>query len=553
MTPPTRRKFCGTLSVAPFVLRAAHAGRRPNVILVITDDQGFGDLSLHGNSNLKTPHMDGIATAGVQFTQFQVSPVCSPTRSSLLTGRYNYRTGVVDTYLGRSLMYPDEATVAELFGSAGYRTGIFGKWHLGDNYPMRAIDQGFQEALVLKGGGLAQPSDPPESRSSYFDPVLQYNGKADRRRGYCTDIFFYAAGDFVEENRKQPFFLYVAPNAPHTPLQVEDSWVAPFRKMGLQEDTAKAYGMVANLDMNLGRLLARVRTAGIEQDTIVIFMSDNGVQGKRYNSGMRGVKGTVFQGGIRAPFFVRWPGLAPRGRKVDRIAAHIDVLPTLIEACGVTKPAGLQLDGKSLLPLIRGEQPTWPDRTLYAQWHRGDEPVLFRNCAARSQRYKLVDGRELYDLEGDPAESRDISATHSEVVAKMRKDCEDWFRDVSSTRGYAPSRIHIGTSFENPATLTRQDWRGPTAGWAENSLGYWEVDVRQAGRYRVKLRMPAVAVHSQAVVRLSGVELEAGVQRGATECVLGPVAISKGPGRLEAFLAAGESRSGVHYVDVIRE
>jgi arylsulfatase A-like enzyme len=534
------------------VLRASAAARRPNVILVISDDQGFGDLSLHGNPNLKTPHMDGIATAGVQFTQFQVCPVCSPTRSSLLTGRYNYRTGIVDTFLGRSLMYPDETTMAEVFGSAGYRTGIFGKWHLGDNYPMRAIDQGFQEALVLKGGGLAQPSDPPESKSSYFDPVLQYNGKADRRRGYCTDIFFKAAGDFIEMNRKQPFFLYVAPNAPHTPLQVEESWVEPFRKMGLPEDTAKVYGMVSNLDTNLGGLLARVRTAGLEQDTIVIFMSDNGAQGRRYNAGMRGVKGTVYQGGIRAPFFVRWHGTVAAGHKVDRIAAHIDVLPTLLEACGVPKPAGVKLDGKSLLPLIRGEQPAWPDRTLYTQWHRGDEPVLFRNCAARSQRFKLVDGKELHDLEADPAESRDISGSHPEVTAKMRRDCEDWFRDVSSTRGYAPSRIYIGTRFENPVTLTRQDWRGPAAGWNENSLGYWEVDVRQAGRYRLKLQMPAAAVDSQAVIRWNGVELKASVQRGTTECMLGPVAISRGPSRLEAFFAAGERRSGVHYVDVIR-
>ena len=419
MRHSTRRELCAALCATPFLVRPARAERRPNVIIVISDDQGFGDLSLHGNPNLKTPHMDSVANLGVQFTQFQVCPVCSPTRSSLLTGRYNYRTGIVDTYLGRSLMYPGETTAAELFRAAGYRTGIFGKWHLGDNHPMRAIDQGFQEALVLKGGGLAQPADPPESKSSYFNPVLQYNGKPERRSGYCTDIFFNAAAAFVEKHRGHPFFLYVAPNAPHTPLQVEDSWVAPFQKMGLRDQVAKVYGMVANLDMNLGRLLDRVRTAGVEQETIVIFLSDNGAQGVRYNAGMRGTKGTVYQGGIRAPFFVRWPAVVARGRKVDRIAAHIDVLPTLLEACGVSKPAGLKLDGRSLLPLLRGDPANWPDRTLYTQWHRGDEPVLFRNCAARSQRYKLVDGKELYDLETDPAESRDISGERQEVATKM--------------------------------------------------------------------------------------------------------------------------------------
>jgi arylsulfatase A-like enzyme len=548
MSNLSRREFCGTLSAAPAI--AAPAARRPNVVLMVTDDQGFGDLSLHRNPHLKTPNMDSIATSGVQFTQFQVCPVCSPTRSSLLTGRYNYRTGIVDTFLGRSLMWPDEVTTAELLGGAGYRTGIFGKWHLGDNYPMRAIDQGFQEALVIKGGGLAQPSDPPESKSSYFDPVLQHNGKPERRRGYCTDVFFDAAIEFIEANRARPFFAYVPTNAPHSPLQIEDRWVEPFRKMGLPEPVAKVYGMNANTDANIGRLLERLKALELERNTIVIFMSDNGMAGKRYNCGMRGTKGTVYQGGIRAPFFVRWPAVIQPGRKVERIAAHIDVLPTLLDACGVPKPAGLKLDGRSLLPFWDGTATSWPDRTLYTQWHRGDQPELFRACAARTQRYKLVDGKELYDLQADPAESRDIAAANPDVVARMRKGYEQWFRDVSSTRGYAPSRIYIGTEFEDPVTFTRQDWRGPRAGWGAEGLGYWEVDVRESGRFRVKVQMPPAAAAGQIEFRLNGAQLKQAVDKGATECTLGPVEIPKGPGRLEAWLAMGDTTLGVHYVDV---
>lgn len=549
MSKLSRRGF---LAGAAGSVGAGAAARRPNVLLFITDDQGYGDLSLHGNPHLKTPHMDGVAAAGVRFTQFQVSPVCSPTRASLMTGRYNYRTGVVDTYLGRSLMDPGEVTLAEVLRGAGYRTGLFGKWHLGDNYPLRAIDQGFDEALALKGGGLAQPSDPPESQGSYFDPVLQHNGKPERRRGYCTDVFTDAALEFLEANRGRPFFAYVAPNAPHSPLQVEERWAAPYRAEGLDDATARVYGMVANLDYNLGRLLAKVRELGLERDTIAIFLSDNGVAGRRYNAGMRGTKGTVYQGGIRAPFFLRWPGGAARGALVDRIAAHIDVLPTLAEACGAHLPAGVRLDGKSLLPLVRDARAAWPDRTLYTQWHRGDEPVLYRGCAARTQRYKLVDGKELYDLEADEGERNDVAAANPEVAAGMRRGYEEWFRDVSATRGYQPPRIYIGTPHENPVVLTRQDWRGPRAGWDADSLGYWEVDVREAGRYEVRVRMAAAAADGGVEVRLNGAVLRQGVKSGAEEAALGEARIPAGAGRLEAAWRAGGRETGVRYVTLRR-
>jgi arylsulfatase A-like enzyme len=529
---------------------AAPAPHRPNVVLILTDDQGWGDVGFHGNARIRTPHMDRMAREGAAFTDFHVSPVCSPTRASLLTGRYNYRTGVVDTFIGRSLMHPDELTLAEMLRGAGYTTGIFGKWHLGDNYPLRAIDQGFDRAVVIKGGGLGQPSDSPGG-GSYFDPILMRDGKAERFRGYCSDIYTDEALRFIETNRARPFFAYLATNAPHTPLEIADSYVEPYRRAGLDETTARIYGMVTNMDENVGRVLAKLQELGLARDTIVVFLTDNGPQqGGRFNGGMRGTKGTVFEGGIRVPFFLRWPAAVTAGTTIDRLAAHIDLTPTLIEACGVAPPPGHYVDGQSLLPLLRGGGDAWPDRTLFFQWHRGDAPEPFRACAARTQRWKLVDGKELYDLERDPGESRDLARENPEVVARLRTEYESWFRDVSGTRGFAPPRIRLGTPHEDPVVLTRQDWRGPRAGWAADSLGHWEVEVVESARYEVTLRMAAAQGAGEARFRLNGASLAAPIAKGATTCALGAASIPAGPGRLEAEVAVGDSTVGVHYVEI---
>ena len=548
--PLSRREWLST-SALP-LLQTSRSLKPPNVLVVITDDQGYGDLSLHGNPHLRTPNLDAIALAGAQFTQFQVCPVCSPTRSSLLTGRYNYRTGVVDTYLGRSMMYPDEVTMAEYLAGAGYRTGNFGKWHLGDNYPLRAIDQGFHEAVVCKGGGIAQPSDPPGN--TYFDPILQRNGVEKKYSGYCTDIFFNEAIDFIARHRSQPWFCYLAVNAPHDPLQIADNFVKPFQDRGLDEATAKTYGMVANIDANAGRLLAKLREMDLERDTILIFLTDNGPQRDRYNAGMRGRKGTVYQGGIRVPFFIRYPRLIQAGTKIDRTAAHIDVLPTILELCGVARPSGSQprFDGRSLAPLLRGETGAWADRTLFTQWHRGDEPELFRDCAARTQRYKSINGKELYDLTADPAEKNNIAAQLPEVAARLRLETEAWFKDVSSTRGYAPPRIHVGTPQEPVTVLTRQDWRGPKATWEATGLGHWELQVTRQARYEIRLRMPALTAAAQATLRVGPLTLLSSAAPGATEVRFAGVALPVGPTRLEGALTAGDRQWGAHYVEVTR-
>jgi arylsulfatase A-like enzyme len=558
--------------------RADAPTRRPNVLLIVTDDQGYGDLGIHGNPKIKTPHLDNLARQGIELDHFYVCPVCSPTRSSLLTGRYNYRTGIVDTYLGRSMMRPDEVTLAQMLRAAGYRTGIFGKWHLGDNYPLRPMDRGFDESLVLKGGGIAQTSDPPGG-SSYFDPLLQHNGKLVKTKGYCSDVYTDAAVQFIGANPDKPFFTYLAFNAPHEPLQVPDSYYRPYKEMNLTiadfpqtgypldgkmdaDKTARIYGMETNIDDNVGRLLAELETRKLARDTIVIFMSDNGPQQPRYNSGLHGLKGTVYDGGIRVPFFVRWPGHFATGKKLDPIAAHIDITPTLLDACGVAKSEAVRFDGISLLPLLTGRLETLPDRTLYFQWHRGDVPELNRACAARSQRWKVLQPRgvepgpftepprfELYDIVSDPDETTDVSAQHPDIVDKMRRGYEAWFKDVCA-RGFDPPRIELGTPHDNPVVLTRQDWRAPHAGWNGSSICHWEVHVAEAGDYEITLRYPG-GKEGTARFALGKATTSKSVTNG-DHCTLGPLHLDAGDGRLEATIERGGKTSGAHYVEVRR-
>lgn len=536
--------------------------RPPNVVLIVTDDQGWGDVGFHGNPRLKTPHLDRLAAESVELGHFYVCPVCSPTRASLMTGRYNYRTGVIDTYLGRSTMVAEETTLAEMFAAAGYRTGIFGKWHLGDNYPSRPIDQGFAEALVHRGGGIGQPADPPGN--SYFDPLLAHNGRDEKTKGYASDIFTDAAIDFMTAHRERPWFVYLAFNCPHTPLQVPKEYQDPYRGQSLGEATEKLYGMVANIDDNLGRLLAKINELGLDDQTIVVFLTDNGPQqGARYNGVLRGLKGSVYDGGIRVPCLVRWPGRLEAGRKVDQVAAHIDLAPTLLEACGISRPPGVAFDGLSLWPVLRGEQASLPERLLFFQWHRGDEPQKFRACAVRGPRYKLVQPEgsfeqspfepawALYDMSADPAERQNVIDAHPDVAASMKAAYEKWFADVSGTRGYPVPRIVVGTRYENPVILTRQDWRGARALWNAKGLGHWDVEVARTGRYDISLRIPASNQERTAQLRAGEFESSRPLPAGHRSATFENVRLTAGTFRLEAAVEQADDRVGAHYVDIL--
>ncbi|WP_165235814.1 arylsulfatase [Aquisphaera insulae] len=562
----------------------AAGAKRPNVVLVITDDQGFGELGVTGNPVVRTPHIDRLASQGASLTSFHTMPVCSPTRACLMTGRYNYRTGVVDTYLGRSMMDPKEVTLAEMLAAGGYRTGIFGKWHLGDNFPMRAVDRGFQESLVLNGGGLAQPGDSPDpvdERGAYFNPTLRRNGRWEKTRGYVSDVITDAAIGFVRENTDRPFFAYLAFNAPHSPHQVPDPYRErhpaadfdagrypqagnPMATNRAPEPLARVYGMIENIDDNVGRLLATLDQLKLAENTIVVLLSDNGCQDHRgFNAGLRGWKGSTYEGGIHQFCFVRWPSQLEAGRKVDRIASVIDLTPTILDLCGVTSPNGVAFDGRSLVPLLRGESSPWPDRTLFFQWHRGDAPGRYRAFAARSQDWKLVQpygageawaGKtsfQLYDMRNDPYEQHDLAAREPAMVSKLRAEYDAWFGDVTRGRDYTvPPRIAIGSPKETPVLLTRQDWRGPGASWSKDGIGHWEVDVVAPTRCEVTLRFAAAKENGEASLSCGSLIASRPIRAGDTSCTFAGLNLPAGPGRFEARIAAGKSVVGVQYVSV---
>ncbi len=530
---------------------APRTGAPPNILVILTDDQGYGDLGCQGNPEIRTPRLDAFAKEAVKIERFYVSPVCSPTRSSLLTGRWNYRTGVVDTFIGRSMMHADELTIAELLAPT-HRRGLFGKWHLGDNYPMRAMDQGFQRTLTLKGGGIGQPSDPPGG-DHYQDPTLYRQGWPVKQKGYVTDLITDAALEFIREPGL-PFFTWVAYNAPHTPLEVPEGYLQKYLDRGLSETTAKVYAMVENIDMNVGRLLDALKTRSLERDTIVVFLSDNGSQQPRYNVSLRGLKGTLFEGGIRSPFFIRWPAQLQGGRSVGGPAAHVDLLPTLLEACGQPLPADLRVDGRSLLPQLRGAEAA--DREIFLQWHRGDVPEAKRSYAVVTRRWKLLgqqpkDPPLLFDLLQDPGEKSDLAASNPEKVQELGAAYGRWFKEVSSYRNFEPPRIHVGFEDENPTVLTRQDWRGPKAGWSKDSVGHWDLHATRSLKLKVTLRFRPYPADGSALL-LSGTQKTSALIRAGQTSVVLDLAMRTGNSRLEALLSSGAQKFAPDQIELLR-
>jgi arylsulfatase/arylsulfatase A len=580
--------FCGKcLFLDP---SATHGDERPNVVLIMTDDQGYGDLGFTGNPVIRTPHLDRLARQSASMTSFYVSPVCTPTRASLMTGRYNYRTRAIDTFMGRAMMDPDEVTLAEILRSAGYATGIFGKWHLGDNFPLRAMDQGFEESLVHRGGGIGQPSDPPGGEGKYTDPVLFHNGRQVQASGYCTNVYFDAAIAWIDRCRREGrnFFAYLPTNAPHSPVHdVPPDRLAEYLETDLSDERfpqteghpltgpadrdrlARTYAMISNIDENVGRLLDGLERSQLANNTIVIFMTDNGPDTSRYVAGMRGRKSDVYEGGIRTPFVMRWPSRLTAGAESDRIAAHIDVLPTLLDACEVPPPANLRLDGRSFLPLLVSAQSAWPERTLFFQSHRGDAPVRYHNMAVRTQRWKLVHGSgfsrerfdgaprfELFDMHSDPLETHDVALDHESVVEQLRDEYDVWFEDVSATRpnNYDPPLIRVGSPHANPVVLTRQDWRtSADMPWGDStSNGAWLLLAESAGPYDIRVMWKREADSPQKVELALGTDSKtSAVAPGARECTFRDVRLTPGPFVLRAVVGERESSQGPWHVEVV--
>lgn len=514
------------LSALAFLLLATCAvAKSPNVVLIITDDQGYGDLGVHGNSMIRTPHLDALAKQSVRLTNFHVDPTCAETRSALMTGKYSCRVGVWHTILGRSILRADEKTMPQYFAEAGYRCGQFGKWHLGDNYPFRPHDRGFHEALFSGGGGVSQ--SPDHWGNDYFDDTYSRNGKPEKQTGYCTDVWFRSALNFIEQNKENPFFCYIATNAPHAPYNVDRKYSQPYVERGVPQPMANFYGMIENIDENIGGLLKKLDDWQLSENTVVIFMTDNGTAAgvggggaggkkkgpvdedkwKGFSAGMRAQKGSQYDGGHRVPCFIRAPFLksAAPGMEVKQLTAHFDLLPTLRQICklpvAVEENVPRDLDGRSLVPLFSGDsREPWPQRTLVVHSQRMEHPEKWHKCSVMTDQHRLVDGKELYDMQVDPGQKTDIAAANADVVAKLRDEYERWWKHVSPRFGEY-SDILLGAAEAPAQELCCHDWHpgDPATPWNQSGQtgvagdplvnGWWAVKVTRAGKYQFVLRM----------------------------------------------------------------
>ncbi|MBP1840041.1 arylsulfatase [Formosa algae] len=507
---------------------------KPNVILIITDDQGFGDLGYYGNPNIKTPVLDSLAQRSVRFDEFIVNPVCAPTRSSIMTGKYSMTTGVHDTYRGGAMMAGSEITIAEILKAAGYDTGMIGKWHLGDNYPMRPQDQGFDYTLNHLSGGIGQYGDWPNTLkkdSSYFNPILWENGKQVQTQGYCTDVFTEAAIDYVEDHKNNPFFLYLSYNAPHGPLQLPQKYYDMYKDVDIdaglinqgkpypnvtdhsRENSRKVYGMVTNIDDNLRLFFKKLDDLDLEENTLVIFMTDNGPQHPRYIAGMRGKKGSVLQGGVRVPSFWYYPKTFKAPRDIKTPAAHYDILPTLVAFTGAEMPDNLTIEGQSLLPLLQEEKETLPQRVINRYWAR-TAPIRYRNVSTRKGNMKLVgigkdengkDAFQLFDLSTDPYEQHDLSDTNPALVSELKAEMTSWLDTMETSEHIveAPRPI-IGTDFENPVMLNQNDALFIKEAGVEKELMYWDVIINETKTFDI-------TVHFDSPIKTTGtLELDLG-------------------------------------------
>lgn len=504
-------KFMGSAAVvAPL-----SAAERPNVLVILTDDQGYGDFSCHGNPVLKTPNMDKLHGESVRLTDFHVAPMCTPTRGQLMSGVDALRNKATSVTAGRAVLRRDLPTMAGIFHANGYQTGLFGKWHLGDNYPYRPNDRGFDEAVYHLGFGM---SSAPEFDNDYFNGRYHHNGVPRRFEGYCTDFWFSQAVNWMGEQKSanRPFFCYIPTNTPHGPAWVDDKYSKPYDQPGIP---AKFFGMIANLDENLGKLDEFLRRTGLRENTIVIFMTDNGATAgfNLYNAGMRGRKTMLYEGGHRVPCFVRWPGgkLREPG-DVDTPAQIQDVLPTLIGLCGLKNSA--RFDGISLEPVLTGKG-SLPDRMLVVQY--GQIPKKYESAVIHGK-YRLVNGNELYDIRTDPGQKTDIAARQPAEAAAMRSYYDKWWASVEpGLKEFCP--ISIGSPKENPTLLSSSDWEeiyADNPGHVSTAAGGprggpWNVKVETAGHYEIalyrwhpNLKLPLNA--SRAVQKMTAGELPAG-------------------------------------------
>ena len=509
---------------------ATGAPTRPNIVFVITDDQGYGDLGFTGNPVVKTPHLDQLSTESSQLKDYHVAPTCSPTRAALLTGHWTNRTGVWHTVNGRSMLRENEITVGQLLKAHGYATGMFGKWHLGDNYPYRPQDRGFTEVYYHGGGGVGQTPDLWDN--SYFDGSYFHNGRIVAAKGFCTDVFFAEARRFIREQAaaKKPFFAYISLNAPHSPFHAPKKYTDLYPQQ--TPELASFFGMITNIDDNVGTTRALLRELGIADNTLFIFTTDNGTATgeKIFNAGMRGKKGSEYEGGHRVPLLAHWPAAGwTKSHLNDTLSHAVDIVPTLLDITGAHTPAGLKFDGRSIRPLLDPAANTaaWPhERMLVTDSQRERDPVKWKQSAVMSGPWRLINGQELYDIKADPGQQRNLFAEETARAAKMRAFYEAWWAELEPTFAQT-TEIYLGHPEHLVVSLTGHDWiqealppwnqrhirmadgftsARPAAAKAKDAksaapaksvhAGHWAVKVLTAGRYEISVRRwPVEADH----------------------------------------------------------
>lgn len=559
---------------ATLTLNGALGADKPNILFILTDDQGWWDVGMRGNKDIDTPVLDRLAADSVDFTRFYAAPVCAPTRAGLMTGRYCFRTGLYNTRFGGDTLGINEVTVAQMLKQAGYRTGCFGKWHLGKYAPYQPHNRGFDEFLGHYHGHIDEYDYPDQ---------LVHNGKPVEARRYVTDLFTDAAIEFVESNRDEPWFCYVPFNAPHSPWVVGtshdgqargDLLIRKYLKRGLDLREARIYAMIDIIDQNVGRLLSTLDDLKLAEDTVVLFMTDNGGVSKHFKAGLKGNKASVYEGGVRVPLFVRWPGHFPAGAKIDAQCSHVDLAPTFCELAGANLPNDRKIDGKSLLPLLTSGQGQTHQKYVYHAWDRYF-PNPNNRWAVSDQRWKLMcqvgTGQSasekhwrLYDLENDPGETRNVISRHPEIRTRLRTEFVRWFNDVTGGIEYQPVAIPVGHPDE-PLLEIQPSW----AQWHGDNIKYvfrgydwdtiegwktpgehatWNLDVLESGRYEVAISYGRSAS--------GGGTLEISVGEHSIECSppttptadvferldVGTLTLSEGPATLKAEVSSAHGQ-----------
>jgi arylsulfatase A-like enzyme len=532
------------------VVAAAVFAERPNVVFILSDNQSYYEMSCHGHAQIKTPRIDAFAKESVEFRHFYAPPFCSPSRSVILTGRYAMRAGVFTTIGGRSIMHRDETTLADLLKGAGYRTAIFGKWHLGFSYPYRPRDRGFEEVFVHGGGGVGQMED--YFGNSLFDTTFIHNGKASPSRGYCTDTLFDQAMAYVEAKREEPFFCFVSTPVTHSPHHGPKALVAELKAAGVKGEL-ELFAQVQNLDTNIGRLLDKLDELDLAKNTVVVYASDQGMsdRGAPHGGNRMSLGHDPAQ---HVPFFARVPGTKPR--LTERLAGMVDFFPTVLDLCGVKAPENI--DGMSLKPLLLEGDTVYPDRTLIVQCPRGRTASKWKNSSVKRGPWRLVNGQSLYDVRSDPRQKMDVADQHPELVASLQASYEVYWADFPDQKTTL-SRHLLGAPECPDVVLNGMDWYRGSSPWNSGAFrrpgtGAWAVTVVRDGRYRIEARhfpreaeKPAAA--TRAKLKIGELEQEQAMAASATHAAF-ELDLKAGDYDLETWLTRGKKPSGALFVYV---